>query len=133
VRFKPFARDFLEEASRCGLPLAIATSSPRVLIDVFLEAQGAESLISVICCCDDLDTTKEHPTVYLEAARRLGAPIEQCLIFEDAMPSLHTAKRTGAKIVAVCERYTRQDEDEMARIADLVIPDYRNALSGHGA
>jgi HAD superfamily hydrolase (TIGR01509 family) len=129
VCFKPHAREFLEAAHGRGLSLGIATSTPRVLVEAFLEAQQATGLFSALSFCDELGVSKAQPDVYLDAARQLGEPIERCLIFEDAMPSLRTASRTGARTVAVLEQHTRQDEEEMARLADVVIDDYRDALA----
>jgi HAD superfamily hydrolase (TIGR01509 family) len=131
VCFKPGAREFLEEAARRGLPLGIATSSPRVLIEAFLEAQQATRLFSALSFCDELGTGKARPDVYLDAARQLGAPIGRCLIFEDAIPSLRTASRTGARTIAVREAHTRQDEREMVRIADAIIDDYGDLCPTH--
>jgi beta-phosphoglucomutase-like phosphatase (HAD superfamily) len=71
---------------------------------------------------------KEYPDVYLNAARQLGAEIENCLIFEDATPSLRTAKATGARTIAVREPSSQQDQTELEQSSDQIITDYRDLM-----
>ena len=39
--------------------------------------------------------------MFLKAARLIGVPPKQCIVFEDAVASVESAKRAGMKCVAV--------------------------------
>jgi HAD superfamily hydrolase (TIGR01509 family) len=128
IGFVSGAREFLEKARTRGLPLGLATSSPRPLIGSFLRAQQAEGLFSALCFSDEIGVSKEHPDIYHATARGLGVDLGDCMIFEDAMPALRTASRTPATLVAVRCADSQQDLDEMEALAELVIDGYRELL-----
>jgi HAD superfamily hydrolase (TIGR01509 family) len=83
------------------LPLAIASSSPRGIIEVALEAAGLTDCFTALVSSDDVPRGKPHPDVYLEAARRLAAPPAACLAFEDSTNGLLAAQAAGMAVIAV--------------------------------
>ena len=60
------------QARRGGLPLALASSSNRELIDAVLRGLGLTELFEVTVSSEEVDRGKPAPDVYLEAAARLG-------------------------------------------------------------
>lgn len=129
VRLKPDAADYLRYCKDQGLPLAIATSLQRHLLEPALKNNGVYELFDVICTCDELQCGgKSNPTVYLEAARQLGVPAESCAIFEDVATAAESAKRTGAHVVGVHDAHKQQATDKLKSIADLFIDDYKQVL-----
>ncbi len=85
---------------RCGLRLAIASSSPRRLIDAVCDRLGLGG-IDVRCSAMDEAHGKPAPDVYLTAARRLGVAPAQCLAVEDSLNGLASARAAGMICVAV--------------------------------
>src|SRR5712691_715704 len=62
---------------------------------------------------------KPDPAIFLEAARRLGHPPDQCLVVEDAPAGVEAARRGGMACVGVDRT---GDADELrARGADIVL------------
>lgn len=128
IDFLPHAREFLEKAQAAGLPLGLATSSPRPLIEAFLEAHQAEALFSARCFSDEIGASKEQPDIYHRVAQEMGVELRSCMVFEDAMPALRTVNRTSATLVAVRCTASHQSLDEMRALADLVIDGYQELL-----
>jgi sugar-phosphatase len=100
---------------RCGLRLAIASSSPRRLIDAVCGRLGLDG-IEVRCSAMDEARGKPAPDVYLTAARRLGVAPANCLALEDSPNGVAAAKAAGMRCVAVPDpllaadpRYHRAD------------------------
>jgi sugar-phosphatase len=85
---------------RCGLRLAIASSSPRRLIDAVCDRLGLDG-IEVRCSAMDEARGKPAPDVYLTAARRLGVAAANCLALEDSPNGVASAKAAGMCCVAV--------------------------------
>ncbi len=85
---------------RCGLRLAIASSSPRRLIDAVCDRLGLDG-IDVRCSAMDEARGKPAPDVYLTAARRLGVAAADCLALEDSPNGVASAKAAGMRCVAV--------------------------------
>jgi HAD superfamily hydrolase (TIGR01509 family) len=104
---------------RCGLRLAIASSSPRRLIDAVCDRLGLGG-IDVRCSAMDEARGKPAPDVYLTAARRLGVAPAQCLAVEDSLNGLASARAAGMICIAVPDPLLAADPRYGA--ADLVLP-----------
>jgi mannitol-1-/sugar-/sorbitol-6-/2-deoxyglucose-6-phosphatase len=103
---------------RCGLRLAIASSSPRRLIDAVCDRLGLDG-IDVRCSVMDEARGKPAPDVYLTAARRLGVAPASCLAVEDSLNGLASARAAGMICVAVPDPLLAADPGY--RDADLVL------------
>jgi sugar-phosphatase len=103
---------------RCGLRLAIASSSPRRLIDAVCDRLGLGG-IDVRCSAMDEARGKPAPDVYLTAARRLRVAPVSCLAVEDSLNGLASARAAGMICVAVPDPLLAADP--RYRGADLVL------------
>ena len=79
---------------------AIVTSSPLELAVRRLDAAGLPHP-KVFITGEDVENGKPAPDCFLLAARRLGQPIEDCLVFEDAPAGIQAAEAAGANVVVV--------------------------------
>jgi beta-phosphoglucomutase-like phosphatase (HAD superfamily) len=103
---------------RCGLRLAIASSSPLRLIDAVRGRLGL-TRIEVRCSAMDEARGKPAPDVYLTAARRLGVAAASCLALEDSPAGIASARSAGMRCVAVPDPLLAADP--RYRQADLVL------------
>jgi HAD superfamily hydrolase (TIGR01509 family) len=103
---------------RCGLRLAIASSSPLRLIDAVCDRLGL-ARIEVRCSAMDEARGKPAPDVYLTAARRIGVPAARCLALEDSPHGVASAKSAGMRCIAVPDPLLA--DDPRYREADLVL------------
>ena len=69
----------------------------------------------------DVRKGKDHPDIYLEAARRINASPEGCVVFEDILAGVRSAKAAGMQAVAVRCEDPRQPVRDLRREADLTI------------
>jgi HAD superfamily hydrolase (TIGR01509 family) len=84
--------------------LAVASSSPRQVIEAVLEMAGLAGEFVVVVSSDEVDRGKPAPDVYLEAARRLGLPRGACAAVEDSANGIRAGKAAGMVLVAVPNR-----------------------------
>jgi mannitol-1-/sugar-/sorbitol-6-/2-deoxyglucose-6-phosphatase len=103
---------------RHGLPLAIASSSPRRLIDAVCDRLGLTD-IDVRCSGAEEAHGKPAPDVYLTAARRLGLAPAACVAIEDSPNGVLAATAAGMRCVAVPDPLLASDPRFGA--ADLVL------------
>jgi sugar-phosphatase len=103
---------------RCGLRLAIASSSPLRLIDAVCDRLGL-TRITVRCSAMDEARGKPAPDVYLTAARRLGVAAAGCLALEDSPAGIASARSAGMRCVAVPDPLLAADP--RYREADLIL------------
>ena len=81
--------------------IAVASGGFRWVIDKQLAHIGLSDWFDAIVTAEDTERHKPEPDVFLEAARRLGVPPEQCLVFEDSELGLEAARRAGMDAIDV--------------------------------
>ncbi|RJO73815.1 HAD family phosphatase [Nocardia panacis] len=84
-----------------SLPLAVASSSPRTLIDAVLTSTGLLPRFAATFSTEEVPRGKPSPDVYLAAANALGHSPETCAAVEDSSNGLRAAHTAGLRVVAV--------------------------------
>ncbi len=97
----PGVRDYLDDAQRLGLRLAIASSSKHSWVDTHLNRLGLWHYFEIIKCADDVARTKPDPELYRAALAALHIRAEEAIVFEDSPNGVKAAKRAGIFVVAV--------------------------------
>ena len=82
-------------------PLAVASSSPRELIETALRLTGLRDAFQVLSSSDDVEHGKPSPDVYLLAARRLNVSASTCAAIEDSSNGIRSAVAAGMATIAV--------------------------------
>lgn len=110
-----------------NLPIAVASSAHRDVIDAALAALGLGDAFAVVVSSDDVSHGKPEPDVYLEAARRLRVPPERCLVVEDSRNGVLAARAAGMSVVLVPNAAvppapgTREAADHVAASIDGIL------------
>jgi beta-phosphoglucomutase len=111
---------FLEVLKKLNVPMAIATSGIQVNIDFMFDHIPIREYFSVVVNSAHINKGKPDPEIYLKAAELLEVAPESCLVFEDAVVGINSAKAAGMRVVAVS---TTHPEEELSG-ADLIVKDY---------
>jgi HAD superfamily hydrolase (TIGR01509 family) len=125
-RLKPLpgAHDFIRLCRRRGLKTAIATSADRVkMVDVLREIELPPEGFDAVVNGLDVDRRKPYPDIFLEAARRLNLPPEECLVVEDSTSGLAAGLAAGCRVLGL---ETTNTADSMSD-ADWVSKDLSEA------
>jgi sugar-phosphatase len=95
----PGAADALRAAAARKLKLAVVSSSPRAVIERFLEKLGAAHLVEQRARIggDDVRNGKPDPEGFLMAARALEVDPDEALVFEDSRAGLVAARAAGMR------------------------------------
>ena len=101
-------------------PLALASSSPRALIDRVLASTALTSAFAVAISTEEVSRGKPAPDVYLAVAEQLAVPPGACAAIEDSSNGLRAASAAGMVVVAVPHPHYPPDPDALA-LADLVV------------
>ena len=96
----------LERVRAAGYRTALASSAEHAVIDVTTEVLGIRALFEVLVSGREVPRAKPAPDVFLETARRLGAPPARCLVVEDSRNGLLAAKAAGMNCAVVPCAYT---------------------------
>ncbi|WP_020527207.1 HAD family hydrolase [Flexithrix dorotheae] len=117
----PGLEDFLKLLESNSIAKAVATSAPRENVDFTLKMTNLEKYYPIILDSSHVSKGKPDPEVYLKTAEALRYLPEHCIVFEDSLPGVESAKRAGAKVVGLA---TTHSAKELAD-TDLVIDDFR--------
>jgi len=112
--------EFLKSLKDKNIPIAIGTSAPRSNVDFVLSHTGLEDYFSVILDESDVVKGKPDPEIYLKVAVRLGFDPSRCIVFEDSLSGVESARRAGAKVVGVA---TTHSFEELSH-TDFIIQDF---------
>ena len=94
------AQELMSLCESMGVPMALVSASPRVLVDAVLDNFDAHNFVISISS-DDVNKVKPDPEGYLAAAKHLGVAIEECLILEDSETGVAAASASGGLVVAI--------------------------------
>jgi len=98
--FMPGARELISNLHLAGIPIALVSASPRVIVDAAL-SHVKPIPFKVTVSSDDVQKTKPDPEGYLKAAEQLGVDIRNSLILEDSATGVAAARASGARVIAV--------------------------------
>lgn len=116
VPWQPGAERLLKDLKAAGVPMALVTSSFRVLAEPF--AQVAPYFDAVVAG-DDVSRPKPDPEPYLRAAEALGVDVAQCVALEDSRSGIASAVASGARVVAVEVMQPVTPRPGLSRVASL--------------
>jgi beta-phosphoglucomutase-like phosphatase (HAD superfamily) len=101
----PGAAPLLQELRMMQVPVALVSSSYRVLVDAVLRSGlgGLAGLgpFDLTLAGDEVVHGKPHPEPYLTAAARLGVDPADCVVLEDSAAGVAAGEAAGCCVVAV--------------------------------
>ena len=115
---------FVGELRSCGVKTAVVTSSNVAKMQsVYQSRTEFRQLFDAILTSEDFERSKPDPDCYLKAAARLGASIDECIVFEDSFNGLKSGRAAGMKVVGLA---TTNSAESIAPYSDIVISNYKD-------
>lgn len=121
--WRPGVRRLMDEASRAGLRLALATTTSEANLEpLFAPVLGAgwRARFAAIVAGDAVRRKKPAPDAYVEALRRMGLEAQDAVAFEDSAAGVASARAAGLAVVAAPSAWLAGDD---LSGADLVVDD----------
>lgn len=105
LQVRPGAAQALATLGR-SWPLALASGSPRELVECAMARTGFGPCFRSILCGDDVAQGKPHPEIYLRSLERLGAAPSSSVGIEDSGNGLRALRAAGMwAIAAPCPEF----------------------------
>lgn len=99
------------------LPIGLASSSPRRLIDTTLETLGISELFAATVSTEEVERGKPSPDGYLRVCELLGVDPTRCACVEDSSNGIRAAHAAGMTVIAVPHPFHEVSDDAMALVA----------------
>ncbi|RST01123.1 HAD family phosphatase [Streptomyces sp. WAC07149] len=98
---RPGALRLLTALEAEGVPFALVSASPRLVVDQVVTGALAGVPFAFTLSADDTDRTKPHPDPYRAAADRLGLAPGECVAVEDSPDGAASAEAAGCPVLVV--------------------------------
>ena len=98
--FVPGAGEFLCFAQR-HYRMAACSSGSRPTVDMTLRHLGIDRMFDMIVTCEDVVLPKPEPDGLLLILRTLGVPVQEALVFEDAVAGVEASLRGGVDVIQI--------------------------------
>lgn len=106
---RPGALSLIGRLRADGVPLGLASNSPRAFVERTLGAAGLlDGAFEAIVSAEEVERGKPFPDVYLEACARIGAQPGECVALEDSPTGVSAAVAAGLRVIGV--PYLRGDD-----------------------
>jgi HAD superfamily hydrolase (TIGR01509 family) len=111
------SREFMSTLANYKIPLAVASTRPRKVVEEAIEAVGARGFFAAVVAAEDVYRGKPDPELFLYAAQLLRFIPERCIVFGNSNSAVEAAHDARMKCVAVASRHPVYE----LSAADLVV------------
>ena len=118
----------LQELKRRGASLNVLTASPHITLDACLKRLGMWDLFDNIWSCDDFQTTKADPQIYVSVAQRLHTTVDNVLFLDDNLDADTVAKSAGMLVCGVYDDSSKDYVEKIQKVTDYYIYDFEELL-----
>lgn len=84
-----------------GYKMAVCSNSIRKSIEIFLERAAIANYFDFYLSNEDVQESKPHPEIYLNAISKFKLEPSECLILEDNEHGIQSAKASGAHVLVI--------------------------------
>lgn len=122
IREVPGAQAFVEKMFNAGIKIGVASGNKLPAIEYILGKIGLSEEVVAVMVNKYVLHAKPEPDIFLAAAKRLGVPPEECIVFEDATNGVIAAKKGGFRVIALTTTFDEKTLREAG--ADEVVGDF---------
>jgi beta-phosphoglucomutase family hydrolase len=97
----PGLYDFLKQAKDQGMKMAVATSAITANADFTLDGLDIRHFFDAVVDSTMVIKGKPDPQIYLKAAQLLNISPADCVVFEDALAGIESAKAAGMDVIGL--------------------------------
>lgn len=95
----PHVLEFIEHLSSTGIPLAIASSSPRKDIEKTIKTFRLAQTFDYYVSGDEVENSKPNPDIFLKVSDKLNIDPKHCLVIEDSSNGVKAGSAAGMKVI----------------------------------
>jgi HAD superfamily hydrolase (TIGR01509 family) len=105
--------EFVEEARRRDLNIALVTNAPKENVLAMLDALGLEDAFEPTVVAEDVGVGKPDPAPYNAALEALGVRADEAVAFEDSPSGIASSVAAGIPTVGIASTHDPEDLEEL--------------------
>ena len=122
IDLKPGAAEILQSLRNKNIPVGLASSSPRTMIEKVLKRHGVLQYFDVVISGDMVQKGKPDPEIFLLCADALGIPVSkysETFVIEDSHNGIRAAYAAGMRPIMVPDQLPPTQEMREKAVAIL--------------
>lgn len=111
ICYKEYAKDVVLKLKKQGYTLALATLSPKNVLEIYnninqtlINEFKIKDVFDLIVTYEDVENTKPNPEIYLKILEKLNVSKEECLIIEDSLEGVTAANNAGIEVLNIVDK-----------------------------
>lgn len=128
IKLKPHVKEYLIKLKDNNIKIGLVTSSSRILYEPVLKNNHIYEYFDVLTSLEDVKRDKSYPDIYLLVADKLKLNPQDCVGFEDILVAVNTMKKADFKVIGVYDKYADSEVEEIKKISDRFIYDFKELL-----
>jgi len=125
---KPGAEGFLRRCKAEGKPMAVFTACRPALCRAVLDRFALWGLFDHVIFAEEIGLEKRDPLCFVRLSELVGAPPEECVLFDDSPDNCATAVKAGMEAVGVYDAYYAGRQDELKAVCRRYIRSFEELL-----
>ena len=109
---------FLQQLEDMNITRAIATSAPRANVDFTLQETHMGKFFTTILDDSYVVNGKPDPEIYLKTAAAINYKPGDCVVIEDSLSGVISAKAAGTSVIGITTTHTREELSDTNLIID---------------
>ncbi len=97
--------------------IALTSSSSRAEVDLVIKEFGISDNFAVTISGDDVNKGKPNPEPYIKTAQIISVKSKECVVIEDSVSGIRSAKDAGCYCIAITTTHTRSELQD----ADIIV------------
>ena len=125
VKLKNNAKEYIRSLKENGVKLCVATASDVEMFRDCLIKNEIFDCFDFFITVNEVGKGKGEPDIYLKAAEKMEVKPCECMVFEDILTGISSAKKGGFYTVAMYDESSKRDAEKIKKIADKFIFDFK--------
>ena len=128
IKLKPNVKEYLDKLKEKSIKIGLATSSPKEFYEPVLKNNRVYDYFDTFTSVYDVKRDKNYPDIYLYTAKKLGLNPKECIIFEDILVAINTAREANFSVIGVYDKSSYNDLDKIKVKSDRFVYDFKELL-----
>ena len=117
VDYKKDADILLKKLKEAGFILALATTTPKSRLDLYRKILKKVNIDEIF------------PEIYNKILEKLDVKPEECIVVEDALIGVKSAKNAGIEVINMYDKYSDADREEIEKLADYKVKNFKELIN----
>lgn len=133
--FKPNVVKLVKMLKQMSFTLVLATTTSKMQLDIYCNQNEKMKkqlrlydYFDLILTKEDVQKKKPDPEIYLSILKYYHADPKECLVFEDSLHGILSAKGAYIETINVYDSYSNDDQKKIDELADFKIKDYKEFI-----